>query len=84
MCECVCVCALQHVSHTPAAKVQIYAKINYEHVVQIGMKTDMTCAVITSQCQTAALRPGPLTAGSDASVVFLLSGRVVGDMLKEF
>lgn len=37
----VCVCVGE------AAKVQIYAKINYKHVVQIGMKTDMTCAVIT-------------------------------------
>lgn len=55
-----CACVAQ------AAKVQIYAKINYEHVVQIGMKTDMTCAVITLQCQTAAFRPRSHTAGYDA------------------
>lgn len=43
------------------------AKINYEHVVQIGMKAYMTCSVIRLLCQTSVF-------GSHAAAVSDVDG----------
>lgn len=58
MCVCVCMCAANSAPVRVCAwvaKVQIDAKINYEHVVRIGMRLTW-CEPVTWPCWAAVLR----------------------------